>query len=252
MRFLLMLSIFATASFLHGAHERTYQGINPTWKSYEDVGSRLNLISKFLPANPVVFEAGAKDGEDSMKLARMWPEGMIISFEPIPHQFVSYQQKAQYFPNMWGHNLAVNTYNGMATFFLCWGTGGNDPVFEGASSLLEASEAMKVHYMGPQISVACVVLDDWCNQYSIPKIDFMWLDLEGFELQTLKSSPSILKTVKVVYSETNFFEFRKGTTQYPELEKFMKSQGFTPIAHWYNVGLQGDVIFVRNELLSKI
>ncbi|NGX27546.1 MAG: hypothetical protein K940chlam6_01484, partial [Chlamydiae bacterium] len=127
--------------------------------------------------------------------------------------------------------------------------GGQDPIFEGASSLLKPSKSQKIHYMGPQIEVPCVIFDDWCLANNIENIDFMWLDLEGFELQLLKSSPNIFKTVKVIYTETNFFKFRIGTTQYNVLKRFLETQGFKIIAHWYNESLQGDAIFVRKELL---
>src|SRR5205085_1281445 len=150
-----------------------------------------------------------------------------------PNQFTKYRKKVQFYKNMFGYNLAVNTYNGFCTFYLCWGTGGRDPTFEGASSLLEPSEAMKIHYMGPMIEVPCVVLDDWCQLNGVMKIDFMWLDLEGFEMQLLKSSPNILSTVSVIYCETNFFSFRKGTTQFKDLKAFLEKQGFEIIAHWY-------------------
>ena len=252
----LFFSILSTFLFFNHTlfgyyNERRYNGINPDWKNCEHVVSRMtDIVSKYVPKNAVVFEVGAKDGEDTVTLASTWPEGKIISFEANPNQFAKYQAKALSYPNMFGYNLAVNTYNGTATFYLCWGSNGDDPVFEGASSLLEASEAQKIHYRGPEITVPCVIFDDWCRDHNVENIDFMWLDIEGFELQFLKSSPKILKTVKVIQTETNFFGFRKGTTRFRSLERFLESQGFKLAAHWFNEGLQGDAIFVRKELLN--
>ena len=104
---------------------------------------------------------------------------------------------------------------------------------------------MKIHYQGPQAIVDCVILDDWCRKNGIDKIDFMWLDLEGMELQVLKSSPKILKTVSVIYTETNFYPFRIGMTQYAALRTFLEQSGFRLLSHWYHEGLQGNAIFVR-------
>jgi FkbM family methyltransferase len=253
-----MKKIFSTAFFLYITSlfstygERCYEGINSNWTNHESVESRLEIVKKFISSNPTIFEVGAFDGNDSLKLARMWPKGSIISFEANPVRYAQYQEKAQNFNNMAGYNLAVNTYNGHAEFFLCWGTHGKDSIFEGASSLLPASKSMEIHYMGPKIQVPCVVLDDWCKENQVEKLEFMWLDLEGFEIQFLKSSPEILKTTKVIYTETNFYQFREGTTQYFELKTYLESIGFELIAHWYNEGLQGDAIFVRNEILKTI
>jgi FkbM family methyltransferase len=243
---IIVFCVFACTQNLFGVfNDRRYEGVNPDWQVAEGIFARLDIIASFLPNNPTVFEVGAKDGEDSVKLANIWKSGKIISFEANPNQFVKYEEKARNYSNMFGYNLAVNTYNGFATFYLCWGDHGKDPVFEGASSLLQPAEGMEIHYMGPEITVPCVILDDWCRDNQISAIDFMWLDLEGFELQLLKSSPEILKTVKVIYTETNFFKFRKGTTAFGSLKYFLEKNGFKLIAHWYNEGLQGDAIFVR-------
>ena len=231
--------------------EKHYEGISSDWKDAEGTNARLEIIAKFLPSNPIVFEVGAEDGADSIKLAQAWPLGQIISFEPNPRQFNQYYEKSKNFSNMVGYNLAVNTYNGTASFYLCWGTNGNDPYFEGASSLLLPSEQMKIHYMGPEITVPCVVFDDWCIDQGINAVDFIWLDIEGFEMQFLQSSPNILETVRVIYTETNFFKFREGTTQFTDLKAYLESMGFSLIAHWYCEGLQGDAIFLRTRNATK-
>jgi FkbM family methyltransferase len=232
-------------------NEKHYEGMNEAWKNHETVEDRLQIIAQFLPEDPSIFEVGAKDGEESVKLAKTWPRGMILSFEANKNQFINYLAKSENFSNMHGYNLAVNTYNGFATFHLCWGSTGNEPIFEGASSLLEPFGPYKNDYKGPMITVPCVIFEDWCLEHGVKAIDFIWLDIEGFELQFLKSSPEILKTVKVIHTETNFSKFREGTTQYVDLKSYLESIGFKLIAHWYNEGLQGDAIFVRKELADN-
>ena len=246
-----ILTLVCSASVSAYYNERLYEGINPTWRHNEIVEGRLNVVEAFLPPDPVVLEAGAKDGDDTIKFAKLWPQGKIISFEPNPNQFKKYVENAKKHPNMFGHNLALHTYNGTATFYLCWGSNADDPVFEGASSLLPPSPAQEIHYRGPEIIVPCVILDDWCKNNNVSYIDFMWLDMEGFELQCLRSSPNILKTVKVIHTEINIFPLRKSITLYPELRQFLESEGFIEIAKWYNEGVQGDAVFVRREVLRE-
>jgi hypothetical protein len=102
------------------------------------------------------------------------------------------------------------------------------------------------------VGVSCVILDDWCKKNNVDHIDFMWLDLEGLELQILQSSPLILNTVKVIYTETNFYEFRKNMTQYGALKEFLNSSGFRLLSHWYAQAHQGNAIFVRKEIYESI
>jgi hypothetical protein len=115
------------------------------------------------------------------------------------------------------NNVALNNYNGFA-----------------------------IHYQGPEITVPCVILDDWCNQNDIKGFDFMWLDLEGAELRILSSSPQILANTQLIYVETNFQHFREGMTQFRDLRNFLESQGFCLLSHWYRENLQGDALFIRN------
>jgi 2-O-methyltransferase len=247
MKKLLVGFLALSAHFVFAAYnDYHFEGIDPAWENME----RIDIIKQFLPEDTMVFEAGAFDGNEAIAFAKLWPKGTIISFEANPTRFAAYQEKIAQYPNVRSFNLAVNTYNGVAPFYLCWGTGGTNPDFEGASSLLPASEGMKIHYMGPVINVPCVVLDDWCSDHDITHLDFMWLDLEGIELPLLQSSPNIFKTVKLIYTETNFQFFRQGMTQFADLHSFLTSRGFTIIAHWYREGLQGDAIYIRKELLQ--
>lgn len=181
-------------------------------------------------------------------MATRWPAGFVYTFEPNPHAFELLKETIAPYSNILGVPFAVASYNGVATLNICYGTGGNDPTFEGASSLLNPTPPMKQHYQGPKVEVPCVILDDWCKENGIDHLDLLWLDLEGMELQVLKSSPEILKTVQVIYTETNLKQFREEMTLYRDLRRFLEESGFKLVAHWYTPGAQGDAIFVKREL----
>lgn len=249
MRYFFILLFFQVQAGYCAYLDRHYEGICTFWEGHSSGTARLDIISFFLPENPTIFEVGTFNGVDSVSISKKWPQGRVISFEANPNQFKEYQKNTQNCKNTEGYNLAVNTYNGFAEFYLCWGYGGNNPIFEGASSLLKAVPDKVADYEGPTITVPCVIFDDWCKYKKINSIDFMWLDLEGFELQLLKSSPDILKTVQVIYTETNLRELRLGMTQFSDLNEFLVAQGFELIAHWYSEGYQGDAIYVRSERL---
>jgi FkbM family methyltransferase len=202
--------------------------------------------------NPIIFEAGGHNGEDTIRFSKKFPKGKIISFEPHPVAFKKLLQITSNSSNVSAYNLALNEKNGIATFYVSHGKHGKNPRCDGASSLLEPIDAMKIRYVGPKIKVPCVILDDWCIKNSIDHIDFMWLDIEGLELQVLKSSPKILKTVKIIYIETSFFEFRKGATQFKDLKNFLTKASFKLLIHWYKPGFQGDAIFVKNNIFEEI
>lgn len=238
---------YANSIVANNAYPHKSDGL---FSSYEK--HPLDLVAFFIPDDPVIFEAGAHYGEDTITMKKKWPKAKMICFEPNPNAFKKHIENTKNLPGINRQQLAVNTYNGTVTFHLCYGSTGNDPIFDGASSILEASDSMKIHYQGPKITVPCVVLDDWCKSNKIDRIDFMWLDLEGVEGQLFKSSPQILSTVKVIYAETNLYPFRVDTTQYSDLNIILVKAGFIMLSHWYYEGLQGNAIFVKKELFDKL
>jgi 2-O-methyltransferase len=232
-------------TMLVGCKERRYEGKDPSWREAESVEKRLEILAQFLPLNPTIFEAGAYDGSDSVKMAKQWPLGKVLSFEPNPRSFVSYQKNVRGLPNVQGYPLALQTYNGYTKLYLSGDK--MDLRKAGASSVLEPLEHANAEY----VEVPCVMFESWCSEQDIQEIDFMWLDMEGFELPFLKSSSFVLKTVKVIYTETNFRSFRKETTFFDSLRKFLEANGFELMAHWYAEGVQGDAIFLRTSSFAN-
>jgi FkbM family methyltransferase len=220
--------------------------------SFEEwVEKRFELISLFLPPDPVILQAGAYYGSETLYFAKCWPQSKILAFEPNPHAFQTLLSGTINIKNIHAYNLALNDDSGYFPFFICYGSTGKDVVFEHASSLLRPSASMAIHYQGPVIPVSCVILDDWCRENKWDRLDFACLNLQGAELQVLKSSPEVLKTLTCISIHTNFFPFRFGTTQFPELRNFLENAGFQLLAHWYREGLDGDAIFVKNDFFCN-
>lgn len=240
--FLAILSLTSFCASLQANYPQKTAGSFTEWNQ-----KRLDLISFFLPEDPVIIQGGGHYGSETVSFARTWAHGKIISFEPNPHAFEILSSKTSNYTNIQVHNIALNDHSGIAPFYLCYGSTGKDKVFEHASSLLEPSKNMKVHYQGPVINVDCVLLDQWCLENKVDHIDLLKLDIQGAELQVLRSSPEILKNVKCISVHTNIFPFRVGTTQYHDLKNFLENSGFQLLTHWYREGLEGDAIFVNKR-----
>lgn len=210
---------------------------------------RLDLVAQFLPANPVILQAGGHYGTETIRLAQRWPKGRVFALEPNPHAFEILCANIGLMPNVQLFELALGESSGVFPFYICHGSTGDNTAFEHASSLLRPSQAMAVHYQGPCIDVACCTLSQWCDQNHLDHLDLMCLDLQGAELQVLKGSPQVLRDLRGLIVHTNFFPFREGTTQYSELRTFLDRNGFHLVAHWYRDGLDGEAIFLKEDLL---
>lgn len=213
------------------------------------VTSRLDIIAKFIPETPMIFEAGAHYGFDTLRFSNKWPHSTIIAFEPLPHSFERFKAATRHLSNAAGYQLALNDEKGSSVFYVC-GAPGKDSMWTlGESSLLENNGWSYAE--GAKITVSCVILDDWCKENGVSSIDFLSLDLEGAELKALQSSPDILETIKVIHVATFFKEMRKGMTRYVDLKRFLEEAGFVVLAHWYS-DEKGAAIFIKEGQFSKL
>ncbi len=237
--------LFLAAAFLQAdEYPWRFEGKFADWKF-----KPFELVSLLLPPDPVIVEAGAFLGDDTIDMALLWPRAQIHAFEPNPRAFQLAQERLSFFTHVQIHRFALFERGGKNDFYLCQGTYGNDPSFEYASSLLKPTPAMEIHYQGPVLQTECVRLDDWKLEAGVSRIDFLRLDAGGAELQILKGSLASLRTVRAIYVKTHFFPFRERISSFFELHSFLEKQGFILLSHWYREGLEGAAIFVSDDLV---
>ena len=216
-----------------------------------DTESVLACLQKYLPTNPIVVEAESYDGKDTKKMAALWPYGQIYAFEPVPENFINLEKNTLDSANIKRFPLALSNQNGMADFF--------------SSAHITTPKTQDDTPQEPLIpdhgvifntvlSVPTITLDTWAQQNNIETVDLLWLDMQGYELNLIKSSPNILKTVTVIYTEVEFVKAYKEQYQYKDVKEFLENQGFIFVAkdfgelpiYWF-----GNAVFVRKEVLTK-
>lgn len=187
----------------------------------------IPIISKLLPTDPIIVEAGAFHGHDTVRLAHQWPQGAIHAFEPVPELFAKLQEKTSTLKNVHCHQLALSNHNGTETFYMA-----QKPEKPGiatqAGSLLPPKERLKHSpiQFPSTIEVQTITIDSWAAHHRIERIDCLWLDMQGTELAVLKSAPKILKTVSVIYTEVAFIESYQNIPLMAEVKAWIESQGF--------------------------
>jgi FkbM family methyltransferase len=207
-------------------------------------------IASFLNSNPVILEAGAHKGFDTIELAKLLPEAKIYAFEPIPAIFNELKNRCKELRNCVCVNIALADSNERKKIYV---SGGDS---DQSSSLLKPEKHLISHptvTFPKTIEVNALTLDTWCQINDIKHIDFLWLDMQGYEFKMLKASPNILKTVKIIYTEINFIEMYKGCELFPEFKTWLENEGFvmTNIDYTWKKYGWGDALFVRKNLLKK-
>ncbi|HVE80875.1 MAG TPA: FkbM family methyltransferase [Candidatus Dormibacteraeota bacterium] len=199
-------------------------------------------MKRFLPSQPVIVEAGAHIGVDTVELANVFHKGEIHAFEPVPSIYKQLVKNTQSHQNIKTHELALASQNGEADIFVSSGRS------DGSSSLLKPKEHLKIHpdvKFEQKIKIKTITLDDWVKNNGISQVDFLWLDLQGLELSVLKASKETLKTVKAIYTEISLVENYENGPLYKELREWLRQQGFEIQKEAIEWEDGGNVFFVR-------
>ena len=202
------------------------------------------LIAAYLPVNPIIVEAGAHIGVDTVQMSKRWPQGIIHAFEPIPELFSQLQRNTAKRKNICCYPLALGKQTGTAKMFVSSGRS------DASSSLFPPKTHLTYHpdiLFEAEIQVPTITLDQWAAERGIPKIDFLWLDLQGYELAALKAATTVLETVQAIYTEVNLDETYAGVALYPEIRQWLEGHGFKVIREDLPWQDGGNVFFAKER-----
>jgi len=204
----------------------------------------LDTIAQYLPKNPVIIEAGAHNGKGTLRLKLQWPESTIYAFEPIPFLYEQLTQRTKKKFGIFCHQSALSHVEETTKMYVSSGkTDACSSLLPPHSSLTEGRPNITFN---ENITVHTTTLDIWAKKHVINHVDFLWLDLQGAELQALQGATQLLTTVNVIHTEINETERYVGGVLYNELKSFLKSHGFYPRIKALHKYMWGNALFVRS------
>lgn len=191
----------------------------------------FELLKRNLPANPIIIEAGAFNGNDTKKLSLHWPQGIIHAFEPVPEIFAELKKQTEAIPNIARYPLALSNQSGPATFYVAEHPKKPQAICQAGSLLKPKDRLEKSPIFYPKtIVVPTITLDEWAQHHQIKNADFLWLDLQGHELAALQGASSLLETTQLVYVEINFIEAYYNQPTAHTINDWLEAKGFHPVA----------------------
>jgi FkbM family methyltransferase len=212
--------------------------------------NKFNLFKQYLPENPIIVEAGAFTGNDTLQLAKHFPAGTIHAFEPVPSIFDQLAAATQTTPNIVTYNYALSSGTGSSTFYVAQNPKHPNKACQ-AGSLHQPKERL-IHSLityPTTMNVATATLDAWAKEHNVNAIDFLWLDTQGHELAIMQASPHILAQVKLIYTEVHFIEAYQRQPLYKDLHAWLENQGFTCIGKDFE---NEQAWFFGNALYARI
>lgn len=194
----------------------------------------INYLSKKLlnKRGNVMMDVGANVGDYSKVLSTSFPETNVYSFEALPATFHILKENLTNYKNIMCENMALGDKIEERTFFS-----------DGAGSHLSSfypTESMHNERLKKNI-IPITTIDSFCREKEIEKIDFLKIDVEGFELEVLKGAESMIKEGKIlniqfefggnhVTSGTHFYTIFKYLSQY-RISRVLKN-GLRPYTNY--------------------
>ncbi len=196
----------------------------------------------------VVLEAGASGGEDTFEWAALSEIETVYAFEPEPKSFqVLSKGAAKYGNKIQCFQKGLARVSGESELFVSENENAPDNLAV-SSSLNQPEGHLEFH---PSIkfkkgsTISILNLDEWAEQNDVKKIDIAWLDMQGSEFDVLESSPKILDTIDVIFTEVSLLPMYSGTPLYPQYRAWLESRGFIVHEEFLPWKDMGNVLFVR-------
>lgn len=206
------------------------------------------ICARYLPASPVIVEAGAYDGSNSRDFCHFWPDCTVYAFEPVPSAYARLISVAAEFPRqIYPQEVALGKQTHISKMHVSiTGTSGG----EQSSSLLAPAETRTefpfVDFRKDTVPVRVTRLDEWAAQRNVQRVDFLWLDLQGMELAALEGCGDLLQGVSAIHCEVQNVVLYEGAPLYPEIFRWLRRKGFV-VAREAIFRRGGNVLFVRRR-----
>ena len=220
-------------------------------KNIVDGDTKIDVNSKF-----IIFDIGSRDCLQSIEFYKLFPNAKIYAFECNPNTInICKQNIKNYTDRIKLIDGAVTDYDGEITFYpidqnktlTSWNDGN-----PGASSIFKNNGTyIYEKYVQYEIKTICHRLDTVMMRYNIPRVDIIWMDLQGAELLALKGLGKYLENVKYIHTEVSYKEIYTGQVMFEELNNFIISNNFILKNKLSMTGWQEDAIYQKISDLKK-
>ena len=207
--------------------------------------SPISLIAPLMPSAPIVVDAGAADGADSIRYAEAWPRAIVHAFEPFPANLDALRRRALAEPaagdRIVVHPVALGAERAEAATFYPSVQGAGKP-WPWSGSLMAPGEHRAAYpwvSFGEPITVPVVRLDD-----EIGAADFLHIDVQGAEIALLQGARRVLEGVRAIWIEVAISPLYEGQPARVEVAAFLEAAGFV-IRAQYTDDVDGDELWIR-------
>jgi FkbM family methyltransferase len=196
-----------------------------------------------------VVDVGANRGQFSLVCRRLNPQAAIVAFEPQEGPARTYRAVFEKDARTRLHVSALAPQRG--------GMKMNISASDDSSSLLPISKLQTENFPGTGAvevrSVSAGPLSDFVNPAELGMSNLLKIDVQGFELEVLKSAEPLLSLFDKVYAECSFAALYEGQALADEIIAWLEERGFrlsgqfNPAYTRSGTLLQADLLFENRK-----
>ena len=189
-----------------------------------------------------IIDIGANKGQFSLAAREIFPQAVIVAFEPLPVAAATYRSVFASDPAVTLHQAAVSCQRGVLDLHLSKRLD--------SSSLLPISNLQSEIFPGTEevgiLGVPAGPLSDYVGVLPSPVL--LKIDVQGFELEVLKASEDLLPHFDHIYVEVSFVPLYEGQALAAAVIAFLQEHNFVLIGA-YNASFDASGIAIQADLL---
>jgi FkbM family methyltransferase len=187
--------------------------------------SNLNLtwLSKNLKPNAIIFDIGAADLHDTLRIKEWLPSATIYAFEcsntwEKQNKQVAIEHGINYY------HMAISDTVGTLTFYPSVVLDGQDWPWSGSICKPGPNLLNERWKWGDGYTVSSTTLETFCTENNVSP-DFIHIDVQGAEYKVFSTIGNLRPNI--VWAEISEFHMYKTKTTYEEFHAKMKLLGYT-------------------------
>lgn len=196
-----------------------------------------DLINRFGIQPRCIFDVGANYGQTAIHYHELFSDATIYSFEPIAESFIKLKDSTSHVDKIKCFDIAFGDEKKEMEISL---------YDESNSQLnsLKVTDDLRINNSLKQI-IKVETLNNFVIDHNIQQIDLLKIDTEGFELEVLKGSDSMLKNKKIraILCEVALSKRNARNTQLSDVIDFLDGYDYFFVGfndtnvNYYNQGL---------------
>ncbi|MDD5722183.1 MAG: FkbM family methyltransferase [Syntrophales bacterium] len=185
--------------------------------------------------DPTILEIGCNDGSNTLWFLEVFDSPRIFCFEPDPRAASRFRKRIGERDEIHFYEYAISNKDGEEVFYMSGGQE-TEEMPEGwdySGSIRKPNNHMLAHpwcKFEKNIVIPTKKLDTWCTEQGIDTFDFIWMDVQGAEIDVIQGGRTALKNTRFLYTEYSNKELYEG--QLPLKQLLKELAGFEVVVRY--------------------